>query len=216
MAAKHKRAITAAIDTAEALASMDASDKRAIRAANAALRAANAAVDAAADASAAANASAAASNAAAAARLAAQDDAQEAAHAAANAADAAHGAFDLAPAASGGSNAVDADAAVEAMWSDYNLLLQRAEAQSWTDETPVPANLFGSLWPKGASEWAPNFRHAMDDFAIDLWIDPGTASVETLQKVFVALSDLHVAAGGTGLEFVADGDFIYTRELALA
>ena len=40
-----------------------------------------------------------------------------------------------------------------------------------------------------------------DPSAIQLWIDPGNASKETIQQVIEAVSDLHVAAGGQGLLF---------------
>lgn len=47
---------------------------------------------------------------------------------------------------------------------------------------------------------------------LELYIDPGNASVETIQAVLQGLSDLHFASGGLGLEFVNDGNFIYTSE----
>ncbi|WP_417384926.1 hypothetical protein [Gimesia sp.] len=40
--------------------------------------------------------------------------------------------------------------------------------------------------------------------AIELYIDPGDAKKETIQSVLECLSDLHIAAGGFGLEFNAD------------
>lgn len=44
---------------------------------------------------------------------------------------------------------------------------------------------------------------------IKLYIDPGDASEEDIQEVLEALSDLHIAAEGLGLEFVNDANFLY-------
>ena len=40
---------------------------------------------------------------------------------------------------------------------------------------------------------------------IEVFIDPGEAPKEAIQAVLEALSDLHRAAGGLGLEFTVDG-----------
>ncbi|HCO24822.1 MAG TPA: hypothetical protein DIT97_18010 [Gimesia maris] len=42
------------------------------------------------------------------------------------------------------------------------------------------------------------------DFPIEFYMDPGDARKETIQNVLECLSDLHIAAGGFGLEFIAD------------
>ncbi len=47
---------------------------------------------------------------------------------------------------------------------------------------------------------------------IEIYIDPGNASKETLQELFEAISDLHVAAGGLGLEFKTDGNSVFQVE----
>ena len=57
----------------------------------------------------------------------------------------------------------------------------------------------GGSPPGGTSQYSWN--HSPDNSGIDIWIAPGDASVETLTAVFVALSELHSAAGGAGLEF---------------
>lgn len=41
---------------------------------------------------------------------------------------------------------------------------------------------------------------------IEVFLDPGNASKETIQGVFEALSDLHRAAGGIGLDFRMAGE----------
>jgi hypothetical protein len=50
-------------------------------------------------------------------------------------------------------------------------------------------------WPRGKKNEAQ----------FELFIDPGDAATEDIQAVFEALSDLHRAAGGLGLEFKLDG-----------
>ena len=47
---------------------------------------------------------------------------------------------------------------------------------------------------------------------IDIYVDPGGASLEALTELFDALSDLHVAAGGLGLQYKTDGNSIFTLE----
>jgi hypothetical protein len=47
---------------------------------------------------------------------------------------------------------------------------------------------------------------------IEFYIDPGNASQETLQAVFEAINDLHLAAGGLGFEFVSDEYYIRAVE----
>jgi hypothetical protein len=44
---------------------------------------------------------------------------------------------------------------------------------------------------------------------IEIYVDPGQASSQTLKELFEALSDLHVAAGGLGLEYKTDGNSIF-------
>lgn len=51
--------------------------------------------------------------------------------------------------------------------------------------------------------------HIETPTTIDIYVDPGSASVETLQGFFDALSDLHVAAGGLGLEYKTDGNSVF-------
>lgn len=48
--------------------------------------------------------------------------------------------------------------------------------------------------------------------ALKLFVSPGKASVETISDVLNAISDLHRAAGGLGLQFSADGSFTSVRE----
>ena len=50
---------------------------------------------------------------------------------------------------------------------------------------------------------------------MEVYLDPGEASAQTIQAVLEALSDLHRAAGGLGLEFTSDGNFVLaSREVS--
>jgi hypothetical protein len=54
----------------------------------------------------------------------------------------------------------------------------------------------------GEPAWLPSF---------DIYIGPGSASTETIQEVLEALSDLHRAAGGLGLEFKVEGQHVLAK-----
>ena len=58
----------------------------------------------------------------------------------------------------------------------------------------------------------PTLANLLDPPPINLYIDPGHASQETVQTVFDRLSNFHRAAGGLGLEFDTDGPHVYARE----
>jgi hypothetical protein len=47
---------------------------------------------------------------------------------------------------------------------------------------------------------------------LDLYFEGGAASQESLQRVLVALSRLHIAVGGPGLEFYPGGEVVHVRE----
>jgi hypothetical protein len=113
------------------------------------------------------------------------------------------------------------DAVVRATRVDIEKVKTAAKKERWTDETPVPPEFFGPLWPEGEPAGWPSARIEADEPitgtyceqpSIDLYVDPGDASTETIQEVLAALSDLHVAAGGLGLEFKSDGHFVHAVE----
>lgn len=81
--------------------------------------------------------------------------------------------------------------------ADYERLL------SLSDEPIDPSENgpLGPLWPNGPPEWKP----VQEQPNIEVYIDPGNASKETIQAVLESLSDLHLAAGGLGLTFTVDG-----------
>jgi len=51
--------------------------------------------------------------------------------------------------------------------------------------------------------------------SIDIWIDPGSASSEDLAELYSALSELHRAHGGIGVDFLDDGTKVYSLEEVL-
>lgn len=60
--------------------------------------------------------------------------------------------------------------------------------------------------------WKITHSSADNEEGIDLYIDPGDASVETLQEVFAALNELNIANGGLGLQFKTDGMSVHVME----
>ena len=216
---RHIVAVDRAISLAEAYGAAHAADvadvahAAAHAAANAAAHAAANAAANAADAYAAAKAAANAADAYLGAKLAAAYAADYAADAAANAADAydadAYDADDADDAAAAYANA--REPLIAAMRRDYDLLAQAAQQQHWTHDTPVPPTFFGPLWPNGQPPGWPHPEIAQPS-AIEIYLDPGNASKQTLQEVFQALSNLHLAAGGLGLEFSTDGASVFALE----
>jgi hypothetical protein len=59
-----------------------------------------------------------------------------------------------------------------------------------------------------------NEQNSESPSQLSLYIDPGNASAKTIQAVMEALSDVHRAAGGIGLEFRTDGLELHVFEEA--
>src|SRR5262249_37933321 len=74
-----------------------------------------------------------------------------------------------------------------------------------TSAAPLPG---GVPWDPLEAERLPFEEQS----PIEIYIDPGDASKETIRAVLESLSDLHRAAGGLGLEFTSDGNFILSAE----
>ncbi|MGE3424826.1 MAG: hypothetical protein AB7N24_22490 [Dehalococcoidia bacterium] len=198
--------MSAAGDTGAARAAADATQAAAIARAAGAARAAEAS-----DAARAADAAAAAAYAA--------YDADDAYYAAARAADAAHAAYyavarAAAYAAYDADAAAAADAARAAALRDYELLV--TAAASWTEDTHVPPEFFGPIWPDGEPVgWSAAVHRAggtkveaefnqNPDLSIEVFVDPGDATEEEVQELFDALSELNVELGGSGVVFNTD------------
>jgi hypothetical protein len=89
---------------------------------------------------------------------------------------------------------------------------------------PTKNGPLGPLWRDGTPDWftEPVTRNRVTPESIpdaqpvlEVFIEPGDASKETIQGVLEALSDLHRESGGLGLEFSVDGLFIMAREEVL-
>jgi hypothetical protein len=152
----------------------------------------------------------------------AADDARAAANADAAAADDATAAF------AAGLAALAADAAAraadDAARRDYEALLALQLGdfpELGRPIDPSEAGPLGSFWPWEQSGWyrtaLRRLREALgkagtvevnEPQSFDIYVDPGNASKETIQEVLEALSDLHRAAGGLGLEFKIDGQHV--------
>jgi hypothetical protein len=63
--------------------------------------------------------------------------------------------------------------------------------------------------PLSEFELTDRIRVADLDLPVEIYVDPGDATKETLQELFEAISDCHVAAGGLGLEFKTDGNSVF-------
>jgi ATP-dependent Clp protease ATP-binding subunit ClpA len=62
-----------------------------------------------------------------------------------------------------------------------------------------------------AESLAPRSK-ADRDLGVEIYVDPGDASAETIRNVLTTLSDLHIAAGGYGLKYVADDLHVHIVE----
>lgn len=99
---------------------------------------------------------------------------------------------------------------------DFELLRQVALEEKWTDETPVPPEFFGprrfysALSPFGPPSTPPKdfasqarMPEITLEFEVPDNVDPNEADA-AIGQIIEALSDLHTAMGGSGLE-IADG-----------
>ncbi|MCW5777789.1 MAG: hypothetical protein KIS87_15240, partial [Phycisphaeraceae bacterium] len=204
------RGIDTAITLSERSAAHAHADANADAAANAADFAAGAA-NAANAANAAASAYAAAASAYAAAASAADAanaiNAANAAYAAANAAKCAFvDATDLEAVATTSDADDNTAAARAAMRRDFELLKAAAKAERWTDDTPVPPEFFGPLWPDGEPEgWPESAREeraggTLLEITIEVPDDADDDAIEAAVKELAArVDDMHRAEGGRGI-----------------
>ena len=106
------------------------------------------------------------------------------------------------------------------MWRDFETLLQFfPKKHPDTGKTiAVKVAKLGMLWGNPLPSWLTRIQNEKEeaqfesDATLEVFIEPGNASKETIQRVFEAISKLHIAAGGTGLEFRADDEFVFARE----
>ncbi|MDX9910209.1 MAG: hypothetical protein RBS39_00105 [Phycisphaerales bacterium] len=96
----------------------------------------------------------------------------------------------------------------KAIWNDYDFLrvLVRQSSPRWMDETPVPAELLGPLWPDGEPEGWPNSDESdekMTATPLSLYFDMDEFSPQQVADMIGLLSDLYAEIGGDKL--VIDG-----------
>lgn len=94
-----------------------------------------------------------------------------------------------------------------AMLADFELLKHAAAKEGWTDETPVPPEFFGPLWPDGEpAEWPEEGKEAKagpSELVLELDVPDDMTDDEVVQVVrelSLAMDSLHRAYGGSGLK----------------
>ncbi len=96
-----------------------------------------------------------------------------------------------------------------AMRRDFELLKATSETERWTDETPVPPEFFGAVWPapwgtpEGWDANRPQVPPPRQELLLEFAVPDDTPAheVDRLVREFVRkASELHVMAGGSGLK----------------
>lgn len=118
---------------------------------------------------------------------------------------------------------------VLAFWQDFYKLLKMSKDKKWDDNTYVGPEVFDSLWPEGTPpNWLQIKKHLcwsdqcnileriyklkVEYPVLEIYLNPGAASKQTIQEVFDSLNSLHHVAGGLGYEFRNDGHYVYAVE----
>ncbi|MFI4881233.1 MAG: hypothetical protein ACIAQU_01465 [Phycisphaerales bacterium JB064] len=108
----------------------------------------------------------------------------------------------------------------EAIRADYELLRHASQAENWTDDTPVPPEFFGPMWPDGVPEGWPEVAKPKPDptQTLELRIAlPPTPDAPEAREVLRAqivnllttANTVHLASGGSGLEIA--GAKVYAK-----
>ena len=87
---------------------------------------------------------------------------------------------------------------------DFDHLARLAEWQHWTDDTPVPTEVFGPLWPEGPPKGWPPITDvpARADLRIELFArERATDQMieDDVVNLFNALNRYHIARSGVRL-----------------
>lgn len=87
---------------------------------------------------------------------------------------------------------------------DFDSLARLAEAQRWDDDTPVPPEVFGTLWPEGAPDGWPPVTDAPDraELVIEAFARERASEqmiADDLVHLFNALNRYHIARSGVRL-----------------
>ena len=95
-----------------------------------------------------------------------------------------------------------ADMARAAIRYDFNGLRERANAEKWTDDTPVPPTVFGPMWPFGVPKDWPQ-EHAEDRLIATIAPPPDAPAEQVADfqiRLYEVLNKLAIANGGAGLK----------------
>lgn len=114
----------------------------------------------------------------------------------------------------------------EAVRRDFDLVFTRARLEQWTDDTRVPPDFFGPLWPDGEPNGWPWPMKSEDSLSVDesaadpelgrplsLYFDTNDFSPEEISQVIRRLSALYKSVGGD--ELVIDDVCVLDPESAL-
>ncbi|MDY3553978.1 hypothetical protein R5W24_003092 [Gemmata sp. JC717] len=86
---------------------------------------------------------------------------------------------------------------------DFDNLSQLAEAQRWDDDTPVPPEVFGPLWPEGAPKgWPASDVPLRPELVIEGFVREQAAHraiVDDVVNLFHALNRYYIARSGSRL-----------------
>lgn len=119
--------------------------------------------------------------------------------------------------AAAAANAVAAKAGIAEIVADFEFLLAAAEGEQWDDNTPVPPEFFGPMWPNGTPDGWPE-EVAVDAAQVlklqiavpqDMNDTQSRDFNEKVKAFLTALSAFDASMGGTGLQILDDASNEY-------
>lgn len=90
--------------------------------------------------------------------------------------------------------------------ADFETLVRLARDNNWTNDTPVPQNVFGPMWPSGVPDWWPikEPQSSSDDgIVLEIEIPEDMDDADIAAHITMLVEDanrLHRALGGHGLK----------------
>ena len=105
----------------------------------------------------------------------------------------------------------------KAMSRDIDVLLQAAEEHGWTDNTPVPPDCLGAIWPNGPPAGWPADDESDAGLVLDFEVPEGVTDEEVAERVrgvLAALDQGHRSLGGSGLKIRSTDAFCSTATAA--
>jgi len=93
---------------------------------------------------------------------------------------------------------------IQAIHRDFTRLTQRAQYENWDDNTPVPPEFFGPLWPEGAPPGWPTDLDPPRHTELELEIVASERVIDRIMEdevvnLFNAINRYHIARGGSPL-----------------